>query len=290
MINDNNGSYSGNISGAGTLDVTAVKGTAASNANLVSLGGNMDNFTGTLNMQAWPTAATPAYSCDWSPNGTINTTATINIGDFGATLMNRAGGTYTVGMILGGQNSVLAGNQTSGTNPTTWVVGGSNASGNFDGAITNSNNPTSIVKEGTGTWTLTGLSSTYTGTTTVNNGVLNLDGAALNCATYTVNNGGTLNVALNGVNFTGNAPVIQLASGGALDVSSQFDYSIPSNMTIAGTGGTVWGETNARRRDALAGNCRCAYHRHHQLPRHPPCAGRGDFDGPQYEFSRRWWH
>jgi autotransporter-associated beta strand protein len=60
-------------------------------------------------------------------------------------------------------------------NAAIWSVGGLNTTAEFDGSISFSH---SIVKTGTGAWTLTSTGLSYTGQTTVSNGVLVLGASA----------------------------------------------------------------------------------------------------------------
>ena len=110
-------------------------------------------------------------------------------------------GTGTGNAIIGGAGtaSVLTINQAASTDYA-GRIGGSNA---------NENN-LSIVKSGTGTLTLSGADLTYTGTTTVSAGVLNITGspgAALTTTGITVAGGATLNL------LNGGGQAIDLGSG-----------------------------------------------------------------------------
>lgn len=99
--------------------------------------------------------------------------------------------------IFGGATFDLAGfSQTVGAfgGPGTAAIGtgsltvGNNLDRTFQGNLTGSG---SFIKQGTGSLTMSGNSSTYTGTTTVNNGLLAVNGNLSNSAT-TVNTNGTL--------------------------------------------------------------------------------------------------
>jgi len=97
----------------------------------------------------------------------------------------------------------------------TWIVGGAGTDETFNGIINNecSNKSykgiTSIVKEGSGYWKLTG-SNIYSGTTTVKDGMLIVDGSHTGTAKFTVNEGGILA-------GKGNIPSqIEVLSGGAI--------------------------------------------------------------------------
>lgn len=78
-----------------------------------------------------------------------------------------------------------------------WHVGGANSDETFKGVIDNrcsangKNGTTSIVKEGSGDWRLTGT-NIYSGTTTVNGGRLIVNGTNSGAGAYTVNANGTL--------------------------------------------------------------------------------------------------
>ena len=109
------------------------------------------------------------------------------------------GGSLTVGEISGTASAYLSG--------TTWTVGSRNTTANFAGVITGN----SITKVGTGTWILSG-DNTYTGTTTISGGALQI-GAGGNTGTM-----GTGNV-------TDNAAL----------VFNRFDTVVVSNL-VSGSG------------------------------------------------------
>ena len=79
-------------------------------------------------------------------------------------------------------NSALTGNSTSGTGTKTLTLTGTNTGGNaFNGAITNYGNTTNLIKNGSGSWTLSGANG-YTGTTRIMGGSLTLDYATVDPA------------------------------------------------------------------------------------------------------------
>lgn len=79
----------------------------------------------------------------------------------------------------------------------TWIVGGANTDETFNGVIDNKTDcdrrdaHTSIVKEGSGVWRLTG-NNVYNGTTTVDYGTLVVNGVNSGTGAYTVNEGAVL--------------------------------------------------------------------------------------------------
>lgn len=121
----------------------------------------------------------------------------------------------------------------TGTNlPKTLVLSGdATTSGHIiSGAINNSvTNTIALTKDGSSEWTLSGLSS-YTGATTVSNGLLRVTGAISNSAVTVV--GGTLS----GTGYLGGAATI---SGGTLEpgVSTNLSETLTINndLTLAGT-------------------------------------------------------
>ncbi|MBN9541180.1 MAG: autotransporter-associated beta strand repeat-containing protein, partial [Alphaproteobacteria bacterium] len=128
------------------------------------------------------------------------------------------GGT-TIGSIAGGGTILLGGN--------TLTVGGNNASTTYSGVISGLSGR--LVKEGTGTLTLTGA-NTYLGGTTVNAGTLRL--GASNVLTFNrpvmVNSGGTLD--LNNFNTT----LGQVTGDGSVTLGS-------ARLTLIALGGTFSG-------------------------------------------------
>jgi autotransporter-associated beta strand protein len=126
--------------------------------------------------------------------------------DFSGSLGPNGDGRITAGSIAGsGTYYIGAGN--------TLVVGGNNLSTEVSGVIADFNpcgcgpaGPGSLEKVGTGTMILSGA-NTYTGTTKVNGGILEVDGSIASSSFTTVN----ANAALTGIGTVGNTTI---ASGG----------------------------------------------------------------------------
>jgi autotransporter-associated beta strand protein len=143
--------------------------------------------------------------------------------DFSGSLGPNGDGRITAGSIAGsGFYYIGDGN--------TLIVGSNNLSTNVSGVIADFNpcgcgpaGPGSLEKVGTGTMILSGT-NTYSGTTTVNGGVLEVDGSIASSSLTTVN----ANAALTGIGSVGNTTI---ASGGIF---------LPGNgtpgtfMTVAG--------------------------------------------------------
>jgi autotransporter-associated beta strand protein len=137
-----------------------------------------------------------------------------------------------IGALKGGPDTTLSGRGGSSNNgPTTHHIGANGQSTTFNGIIRNGSgggsSTTSIVKTGPGTLTLT-KGSTYTGTTTISNGVLAL--------------------SYNGVTDgdIGASSSINLLAGAALDVSGRSDGTLQlgGSQTLSGNG-TIRGSLNA---------------------------------------------
>ncbi len=143
--------------------------------------------------------------------------------DFSGSLGPNGDGRIPVGSIAGsGSYYIGAGN--------TLVVGGNNLSTVVSGEVADTNpcgcggpGPGSLEKVGAGTLALSGV-NTYTGSTTVNGGILQVDGSIASSVLTTVNAGG----ALTGVGTVGNT---MIANGGIF---------LPGNGT-PGTAMTVSG-------------------------------------------------
>ncbi|HVX76964.1 MAG TPA: autotransporter domain-containing protein [Bradyrhizobium sp.] len=119
----------------------------------------------------------------------------------------------------------------------------------FGGAINGSGG---LVMSGGGTETLTG-SSTYTGPTTVNGGLLNVDGSIVSSSLTTVNAGGTLG----GDGFIGNAAINggTLSPGdttGTLHVNGNLAFTTAATYLVE-IGQSAYGQTEVSGTAALAG-------------------------------------
>jgi autotransporter-associated beta strand protein len=194
------------VTGAGTLalSVDYVRG---------DVGGDWTGFTGNLNVTA--TKGTPSSS-------TMDDFRVATASGFPAAKLSIAtnvfmysragsGNVIPIGQFSGSLGAVVSAGSGSGVgaqNPVTWRVGGMNTDATnaalFQGT-------TSLIKEGTGRWTLTG-NNTYTGATVVNAGrlIVNGDQSAASGA-MTVGAAG----ALGGMGVVGGNVVIngQLAPG-----------------------------------------------------------------------------
>ena len=98
-------------------------------------------------------------------------------------------------------------------NRTLTLTGTNTGDNTFGMAIAQAGGTTSLVKDGPGKWALTGA-NTYTGPTTVNDGILSLSSASLdNTSTVTIGSGAKLNL-----NFAGNDIIgaLEIAGSGLL--------------------------------------------------------------------------
>ncbi|MBR0897864.1 autotransporter domain-containing protein [Bradyrhizobium tropiciagri] len=128
--------------------------------------------------------------------------------DFGRSLGPNGDGRITAGSIAGSGIYYIGGGNTL-------AVGGNNLSTNVSGVIADFDpcgcGPTgagNLEKTGSGTLSLSGV-NTYTGTTVVNGGILQVDGSIVSSSSVTVNSGG----ALSGIGTVGDTTI---ASGGIL--------------------------------------------------------------------------
>jgi len=127
----------------------------------------------------------------------------------------------------GGSGHLLFTRATGATSGSkTLILQGSTAgTGEFSGGIMNDQGTVSLIKRGSGAWTISGASS-YSGATAVENGTLTLAGAAgaiASSSSYTITNGATLRLANTAAANNGNrlrdaSPVI--FDGGTLSVEN----------------------------------------------------------------------
>ena len=169
-------------------------------------------------------------------NGAIPTGSALTVN--GSALFN-ANADSTIGSLAGGGNVFLNGNNTLS-------VGGDNTSTTFSGVYQDVNGSAALTKSGSGTFTLSGV-NTYTGATTINGGVLAVNGSL--ASPVTVNAGGTLG----GTGAIGNTVTVN--SGGALapglspGIINTGDLALTSGSTLAieingATAGTQYDQVN----------------------------------------------
>lgn len=172
-----------NLNGDGTLNIITNAGTT------FTMAGNMNAFGGTIRAVQISNVRFNGSSGSGS--------AFFDMGNGGTLLNNRNGGsTYYLGALSGGASVTLQG-ASSANSLSTYVIGGMNLDTTFAGKITEviPARTAAIVKVGTGSFTLTSGSSTYTGGTTVNEGTLfvnNPSGNGTGTNYVVVNSGGTL--------------------------------------------------------------------------------------------------
>jgi fibronectin-binding autotransporter adhesin len=154
-------------------------------------GGNMVDFSGTLNMG--DSIGFLRFNDGGGNQNLGSPTATFDLGSGAAVMLVRNGGvTIELGELRGGSSTTLRGRASGNSGNVTYSIGAKNTSSTFAGTIANSTvagNLTAITKVGTGKLTLTGV-STYTSDTTINDGTLQVDGALGN--TPVTVNAGTL--------------------------------------------------------------------------------------------------
>ncbi|WP_153075458.1 autotransporter-associated beta strand repeat-containing protein [Paraburkholderia bonniea] len=172
--NNTSRSFSGAISGTG--------GIVKQGAGILTLTG-ASNYTGATTINVGTLAL--------SGNGKLATTGAVDLAGSGASLDFSNGGNPTIGKLSGvtGSEVLLGANTLSfgdaSNSAYAGVIGGTSGTGSTGG----------IVKQGAGTQTLNGA-NTYTGTTTINNGTLELG------ATGTLATNNTVNLAATGAVFS----------------------------------------------------------------------------------------
>ena len=126
---------------------------------------------------------------------------------------------------------------------TLTLQGSTAGTGEIAGAIVNSASATSLTKEGTGLWALSGT-NLYTGATTVNNGTLLVNGVLNVGSAVAVNSGGTL-----GGTGTINGPVT--VNGGILAPGASPGTLTTGSLVLGSTSNYNW-EVNASSNDLIS--------------------------------------
>jgi autotransporter-associated beta strand protein len=189
--------------------VLATSGGITGTGNLIKAGNGMltltgtNSYIGTTTVNAGVLRAGSAGSLNSTSAFTIGANGTLRLNGFAATLISLAGVT---GSVL--ENGVASGNVV--------LTVGDSTSTTFAGTLQNGGTATlGLTKIGTGALTLSGA-STFTGNTTVSNGILNITGS-----------------------WTGNAASSMLAYGGS---AANTVVNVSGDMTLLGTtGGNVSG-------------------------------------------------
>ncbi|WP_375784285.1 autotransporter domain-containing protein [Bradyrhizobium sp. Pha-3] len=196
----------------GTSGFSMTEAPTAGNATIINRSG------GALMFAAYATAGSATITTESGANVKFVDNATggnaqfITNGtgfvDLGGSLGPNGDGRITAGSIAGSGTYYIGGGNTL-------TVGGNNLSTVVSGVIADSNpcgcgpaGPGNLEKTGSGRLTLSGV-NTYTGTTVVNGGILQVDGSIVSSSSVTVNSGG----ALSGIGTVGST---MIASGGIL--------------------------------------------------------------------------
>jgi autotransporter-associated beta strand protein len=208
-INFNNNSTAGNAVIGNGLNEPFFP--ASLNFNNNSTAGNATIFNGLQDHLAF-------FGNSTAGNAAIS--SVISTTDFSGSSGPNGDHKLSAGSIAGGGSFLLGANQlTVGGNNQSTEVSGNIADGGGSGGTGGS-----LVKVGTGTLTLT-VTNSYTGTTTVNQGTLEVDGSIARSSQTIVNNGATLL----GIGTVGNT---QINSGGMFAPGAVGQPA--TTMTVAG--------------------------------------------------------
>jgi len=215
-------------------------------------GGYMWDFSGILNMGT--NDGTLRFNDGGGSFNLGSSNATFNLGSGSAILRGRNGGvTVHLGALLGGPGTRLLGRSSDGGD-ITYSVGGKNTDFTFEGAIedTSATVRTAIIKTGAGKWTLTGASS-YTGSTTIREGVLQVDGAL-----------GNTSVSVAGGTLAGSGAIagaVEVQYGSTLAPGASVGQLTINNWLILQSGSTTVMELDKAlgRNDSVAGLAAVSY-------------------------------
>ena len=222
-------SLTNTISGSSGLTLLAGNGTGTLNVTLTNTG-TANSYAGNTTISS-VTETLTLGAAEQIPNGAgkgnlIITNGTFKMGGFSETINGLSGS----GIVDGVSGS------------PTLTVGDGNATGAFSGVIKSSGGTLALTKIGTGTLTLSGI-STFGGNTTINAGTLLVNGQ-ITASPVTVNTGGALaGVGTIGSVVTNNAGAILYPGNGGigtLTLSSNLTLNVTStNRFVVTTGGVV---------------------------------------------------
>lgn len=156
--------------------------------------GNWDGFTGHLVVNGTGKANQSQFAVR---NGAGVKNATIELKGTASITGGKNASTFYLGGLSGDAGTALSGFNVKAAGNGTWVVGGANTDETFNGVIDDYDQAhshpgkTSIEKQGTGDWLLTGK-NTYSGTTVISGGRLIVNGTHSGSGAITVKDGATL--------------------------------------------------------------------------------------------------
>ncbi len=232
---------------ANAVQIDSTGGTIDGNGTNLTLSGNITNgnaTTGTLTIENTINGAPVLFSgantysgptniisgglgalstTALSPNSAfqVNTGTNLFLNGFSNTMASLADGT-------GGGGTVQNGSATAAALTIAPTSGTTTFSGTIEDGIVGGA-ALSIIKSGAGTQVFSGTSNTYTGTTTINGGILEVDGSIATSSLTSVNNTGMLD----GVGTVG---ATQVNSGGTLAPGSNAPgtfMTVVGNLTLA---------------------------------------------------------
>ena len=177
------------VSGAGTLEWEV-------NWVREYLEGDWTDFTGTIIVNGTGTAGNSQFAMSKSdswvgiPNGTLYLKGNAQV------VGSKNQSTRKLGGLSGDKTTFLSGFDVKNAGSGTWIVGTANTNETFNGVIDNrsqsgKNGTTSIEKQGSGEWRLTGK-NIYSGTTIITAGTLIVNGQHTGTGAITVRKGATL--------------------------------------------------------------------------------------------------
>jgi len=198
----------GSLAGNGTLYLTS------RNGGLFTLNA-ASSFTGRLEQNP----SFNAYSIRLGHANALQD-GTLSVKHRSLSFAATAGGTFTLGALTGSLAFPL---QDTAGEAITLRVGNKNSDASYSGDISG---PGSLVKIGTGTFTLTGT-NTYAGDTTISAGSLVLSGSGSLAASQRI--------------IVGDAG----SNGAVFDLASKTSYAINAGQTLGGTGTVLLGSSTA---------------------------------------------